>query len=273
MLHATAERDGEGQAVGIVLTFDDVTALLSAQRTAAWSDVARRIAHEIKNPLTPIYLAAERIRRKYVAVHADDTTLVRYLDTITRHVTDIGHMVDAFANFARLPAPKLARVDLATIERDAVFSLQCAQPEWAWQLHIPNTALWCMADSTQMTQVCTNILKNAGESLHTRPDPQSVGTITVILAALTDALQLRIMDNGNGFPPELLGRLTEPYVTTRAKGTGLGLAIVKKIVEDHQGTLALANRTDGVQGAVVTITLPMLGENASLALAAVPCSL
>ncbi len=244
---------------GYIITFDDITELQKAQRSAAWSDVARRIAHEIKNPLTPIQLAAERLKRKYFKeITTEPETFARYTDTITRHVADIGRMVEEFVQFARMPAPHMSKENLVTLLEDAIFTQSCATPTLSLSFTTDSSSVLLKCDRGQITQVLTNLLKNAGESIDARIKNQSepVGAISIKLLQETRQITLEIRDNGLGFPAELMDRLTEPYITTRPKGTGLGLAIVKKVLDDHNARLVLSNILDkngAVSGACVTI--------------------
>jgi two-component system nitrogen regulation sensor histidine kinase NtrY len=241
----SAER-GEGAVRGYVVTFDDVTELLSAQRKAAWADVARRIAHEIKNPLTPIQLSAERLKRKYLKeIDSDPETFAICTDTIIRHVGDIGRMVDEFSSFARMPAPVLRPVDLGELLRQAAFLQRTTTPDIDIELSLPPAPLRILCDSRQVTQALVNILKNAAESIQSRDGDASRGRIRFKASAEGRDVTVAIEDNGRGLPHEGRERLTEPYVTTRIKGTGLGLAIVKKIMEDHHGELVLEDGADG----------------------------
>lgn len=232
-------------AAGLVLTFDDITRLVAAQRNAAWKDVARRIAHEIKNPLTPIQLSAERLRRKYRKEIASDLdTFDRCTDTIIRQVGDIGRMVDEFSAFARMPAPRFAPANLTEMLRQAVFAQRFQDAEIEVRLDEPGGAdVWVTCDERMIGQALTNILKNAGEAVGARrlADPALPGRIVVTLVSATEDLCVTIEDNGVGLPAKDRDRLTEPYVTTREKGTGLGLAIVKRIMEDHGGGLTLTD--------------------------------
>jgi two-component system nitrogen regulation sensor histidine kinase NtrY len=235
---------------GYIITFDDITELLVAQRSAAWSDVARRVAHEIKNPLTPITLAAERLRKKYLPqITTDAESYVRYVDTISKHVGDIGKIVEEFVTFARMPAPVIKREDIAALIRKAVFSEQTAHGEIAYQLSLDESPQYVLCDEQQISRAILNLLKNAAEAFEAREGHK--GVIMVECHAEGGHCRLRIMDNGPGFPPDKMHRLLEPYMTTRAKGTGLGLAIVKKIIDDHKAQLALENLPEG--GACVTI--------------------
>jgi two-component system nitrogen regulation sensor histidine kinase NtrY len=240
----------------LVLTFDDITRLMAAQRNAAWKDVARRIAHEIKNPLTPIQLSAERLRRKYrKEITSDLETFDRCTDTIIRQVGDIGRMVDEFSAFARMPAPRFAALDATELLRQAVFAQRVASPEIDVQLEDPPAGVELMGDARMIGQALANILKNAAEAISARPlatTPQPKGRILARLLVEPGAIAFSVADNGVGLPTRDRERLTEPYVTTREKGTGLGLAIVKRIMEEHSGDLLLADAPQG-PGAQVTL--------------------
>jgi len=245
LLRIAAER-GESEVKGYVVTFDDVTELLSAQRKAAWADVARRIAHEIKNPLTPIQLSAERLKRKYLReIDNDPETFVTCTDTIIRHVGDIGRMVDEFSSFARMPAPVIRPVDLSELLRQAAFLQRTSTPDIAVELSLPALPLSVKCDSRQVSQALVNILKNAAESIQSREAGAPAGRIRISARLDGRDAIVAIADNGRGLPQDGRERLTEPYVTTRAKGTGLGLAIVKKIMEDHRGELVLDDAEGG----------------------------
>jgi two-component system nitrogen regulation sensor histidine kinase NtrY len=261
---------GAGHAAeSLVLTFDDITRLMAAQRNAAWKDVARRIAHEIKNPLTPIQLSAERIRRKYRKdITSDLETFDRCTDTIIRQVGDIGRMVDEFSSFARMPAPRFAPADLAEMLRQAVFAQRFVDAETEVLLEEPGDAVWASCDARMVGQALTNILKNAGEAVGARRlvSPEPPGRIVARLVSDDDALCIIVDDNGVGLPARDRDRLTEPYVTTREKGTGLGLAIVKRIMEDHEGELVLTDAPEA-PGARVILKFP---TTARLAAAAAP---
>ncbi|WP_245580130.1 sensor histidine kinase NtrY-like [Niveispirillum irakense] len=251
-----------GEIKGFVVTFDDVSELLSAQRKAAWADVARRIAHEIKNPLTPIQLSAERLRRKYLKeITSDPETFRAMTDTIVRHVDDIGRMVDEFSAFARMPQPVMKPTAMQDLCRQAVVLQASAYPAIKFDTDLPSDPLLVTCDSRQIGQALTNLLKNAGEAIEGRLEDTPAGAekvpghITARIKVEDDHVRLTVEDNGKGLPTtEERDRLTEPYVTTRAKGTGLGLAIVKKIMEDHGGALLLEDRPGG--GARVTLLLP-----------------
>ncbi|MDO1558767.1 PAS domain-containing sensor histidine kinase [Brevundimonas sp. 2R-24] len=238
-----------------VLTFDDITRLVSAQRNAAWRDVARRIAHEIKNPLTPIQLSAERLRRKYRERLAEDVeTFDRCTETIIRQVGDIGRMVDEFSSFARMPTPKFAREDGAELLRQAVFAQRVAAPDYPVDLaDLPDDGAF-VADGRMVAQALTNVLKNAGEALAGKPGGEG-GRLRAELIADDRQLTFVIEDDGPGLPAKDRERLTEPYVTTRERGTGLGLAIVKRICEDHGGELTLGD-AQTLSGARVALIFP-----------------
>lgn len=269
-----AEREGvsapsaeEGRA-GFVVTFDDISALVSAQRTAAWADVARRIAHEIKNPLTPIQLSAERLRRKYShEIVTDPEIFERCTETIIRQVREIGRMIDEFSSFARMPAPVLRQENLNEIARQAVFQQQLTAPAISISLVHPEQPLRIYCDRAQISQALVNIIKNATEAIETRKQMDGVeGNIEVrITVDKADRILLSVLDNGCGLPREIRRRLTEPYVTTREKGTGLGLAIVRKIAEDHGARISIQDLAEsqyaqnpgfGDTGAVVQIIFP-----------------
>ena len=246
----------DGETIGFVVTFDDITELVSAQRKAAWADVARRIAHEIKNPLTPIQLSAERLKRKYLKeIQSDPETYVNLIETIVRQVGDIGRMVDEFSSFARMPAPQMKPDDLADICRQALFLQRTGSPDLDFVSRIPGHKIPIICDGRLIGQALTNLLKNAIEAVQGREDPDAVkGRIVLSLSQVEGQTVVEVSDNGKGLPKENRERLTEPYVTTRAKGTGLGLAIVKKIMEDHGGDLYLEDSLEG--GAKVSLIFP-----------------
>jgi two-component system nitrogen regulation sensor histidine kinase NtrY len=243
---------------GLVLTFDDITRLVAAQRNAAWKDVARRIAHEIKNPLTPILLSAERLRRKYRSeVTGDLETFDRCTDTIIRQVGDIRSMVDEFSAFARLPAPKFAHTDAAELLRQAVFAQRVADPGTQIEIVGPTGEVGLLCDARMIGQALTNLLKNAGEAIAARRGADAhAGHITARLVVEGNSAAFEIEDNGVGLPAKDRDRLTEPYVTTREKGTGLGLAIVERVMEEHGGELLLADAAHP-PGARVMLRLPL----------------
>ncbi len=242
----TTERE-DGAVKGYVATFDDITELLSAQRIAAWADVARRLAHEIKNPLTPIQLSAERLKRKYLKqISEDSDAFTTCTDTIVRHVGDIGRMIDEFSAFARMPTATMKMEDLSEVVRHSVFLQRVAHAGITFEVKLPAepVSLWC--DARQLRQALTNLLQNAIDSIDGREgESLPAGYISAIVDMSATTATLTIEDNGKGFPQVGRERLTEPYVTTRTKGTGLGLAIVKKIMEDHHGTLTLDDRPGG----------------------------
>ena len=236
-------------ADGSVLTFDDITDQLSDQRRAAWSDIARRIAHEIKNPLTPIQLAAERLQRRYGSeIASDPETFNRLTDTIVRQVGDLRRMVDEFSNFARMPKPVFREENVHDIARAALFLHEVAHPGISFSLDPPSGDIALVCDRRQLGQALTNVVKNAVEAIETRRNrgDQNADGDRVDLSIRRDAEQLvmELTDTGTGLPQDR-ERLTEPYMTTRVRGTGLGLAIVKKIVEEHFGEIAFLDRAGG----------------------------
>ncbi len=263
--------DGTGNIAGAIATFDDVTRLVSAQRMAAWGDVARRIAHEIKNPLTPIQLSAERLQRKYKKTIDDDKVFAQCTDTIIRHVGDIGRMVDEFSSFARMPQPVMRDEDVEDIAKQALFLHEVAHNHvtFSYDTEIQGPInLHC--DRRLVAQATTNLLKNAIESIDGKREeggfgPDETGHIAVSIVKQDGWIDLRVADNGKGLPEAERHKLTEPYVTTRSKGTGLGLAIVKKIMEDHRGEILLEDNFDPPapgetaprpNGAIVTLRFP-----------------
>ncbi len=253
-----------GDKTGYVITFDDITDLVSAQRTAAWADVARRIAHEIKNPLTPIQLSAERLKRKYAGeVSSDPEVFAQCTDTIIRQVGDIGRMVDEFSSFARMPSPVFRREVAQELLRHAVFLQRVAQPQIAFEVTAPTDPVHFECDGRQVSQALTNVLKNALEAVNARITlgDTVTGRVAIDVQVKNNRVVLTIRDNGVGLPPEHRHRLTEPYVTTRVKGTGLGLAIVRKILEDHGGELTLDDAFDEttgeIAGALVRMQFPL----------------
>ena len=250
---------GGGRTDGFVVTFDDITELQSAQRKAAWADVARRIAHEIKNPLTPIQLSAERLKRRFAReITSDPETFAQCADTIIRHVGDIGRMVDEFSAFARMPQPQISREDIGRIAREALVLQKTARPKLAWTTEIPERGPLARCDRRLLRQALTNLLQNAADSIAMRPEGLDGGAITLAVRRAGGDVLISVADNGVGLPVEDRARLTEPYVTHKPKGTGLGLAIVKKIMEDHGGRLLLDDRADG-PGAIATLALPLSG--------------
>jgi two-component system nitrogen regulation sensor histidine kinase NtrY len=235
---------------GYVVTLDDITELVTAQRTSAWADVARRIAHEIKNPLTPIQLSAERLRRKYAAMIQDDGGIFKQCtDTIVRQVDDIKRMVDEFSRFARMPKPVMTQEDVADAVRQVVFLQRVGSPDIDIDLEIAEDPMPARFDRRLISQALTNIIKNATEAIAAvPPDTLGRGHIRVWAAREGEDIVIDVVDNGIGLPKENRSRLLEPYVTTREKGTGLGLAIVGRILEDHGGRIELADAADKIPG-------------------------
>ena len=252
-----------GRLEGYVVAFDDVTELVSAQRMAAWGDVARRIAHEIKNPLTPIQLSAERIKRKFRSQVQEPEDLEQYTDVIIRQTNDLRRIVDEFSKFARMPEPDRREGDLVELVRAAVMLQENGQPGVRFVTSLPKLPAMLEFDGTMIGQALTNLIKNAGEAtegLIEKGAPEGYQPeIRVEMVVNEDEAEIRILDNGTGLPPDR-ARLFEPYVTTREKGTGLGLPIVKKIIEEHGGTLSLQDAPlfDGNAhaGAMAVIHLP-----------------
>ena len=258
----TSEAGGRG----FVVTLDDITDLVAAQRSSAWADVARRIAHEIKNPLTPIQLSAERLKRRYGKRVEDDRKVFdQCIDTIIRQVGDIERMVNEFSSFARMPKPQLARADVVDALREAVFLQSVAKPDIQFRSHLPEEPILGRFDHRLLLQAFTNIVKNATEAVEAVPAEArggAKGTIDVAVEPHGDTVTVSVIDDGIGLPSENRGRLLEPYVTTREKGTGLGLAIVRKILEDHGGRIDLFDApavASGGRGAMVRLTLPAAG--------------
>ena len=249
-----------GRPDGYVVTFDDITELQSAQRKAAWADVARRIAHEIKNPLTPIQLSAERLKRRFTKeIKSDPETFAQCADTIVRHVGDIGRMVDEFSAFARMPQPVLKVEDIGRVAREALVLQRSARPEIEWVTEIPERGPTGLCDRRLLGQALTNLLQNAADAvvMRRRDQGEPAGRIALTVSERDGTAVIAVQDDGIGLPQEDRSRLTEPYVTHKPKGTGLGLAIVKKIMEDHHGDLSLDDRADG-PGAIATLALPMI---------------
>ena len=261
-----ATMNEEERLKGYVVAFDDITDLASAQRSAAWGDVARRIAHEIKNPLTPIQLSAERIIRKFSPLLDDDAEeLQQMVKVITRQTDDIRRIVDEFSKFARMPELKRKNEDLCALVSSIITLQRAGQPTVSINFSIPDNPIVLSIDATLINQAITNILKNAGEAIETRKSKharlKAEGIINVQIKENAEIIEIKISDNGIGLPQDR-SRLFEPYVTTREKGTGLGLAIVKKIVEEHGGVLRLEDsapfENGNIIGALVSIDLPKL---------------
>ena len=252
-----------------IITLDDITELVSAQRTSAWGDVARRIAHEIKNPLTPIQLSAERIRRKFGKVITEDKVVFdQCTDTIVRQVDDIRRMVDEFSRFARMPKPVMEGEDAADTVRQAVFLMKVAHPDLDIETDIKQDPLQAQFDRRLISQAVTNIVKNAAEAIEqVPPEELGKGRIDVIAARENDDIVIDVIDNGIGLPKVARARLLEPYVTTRAKGTGLGLAIVGRVLEDHGGRIELKDASDfrpGQRGAWMRLRFAVSGHAAKV---------
>jgi two-component system nitrogen regulation sensor histidine kinase NtrY len=251
-----------------IITLDDITELVSAQRTSAWGDVARRIAHEIKNPLTPIQLSAERIRRKFGKVITEDKAIFEQCtDTIVRQVDDIRRMVDEFSRFARMPKPVIEGEDVADTVRQAVFLMKVGHPDLDIETDIKQDPLRAQFDRRLISQALTNIIKNATEAIEQVPlEELGRGRIDVVAARENDDIVIDVVDNGIGLPKVARARLLEPYVTTRAKGTGLGLAIVGRVLEDHGGRLELKDASDfrpGQRGAWMRLRFALSGQAAN----------
>ncbi len=260
----TSEQSSESDH-GYVVTLDDITELVAAQRTSAWADIARRIAHEIKNPLTPIQLSAERIRRKYGKLIGEDRSVFdQCTDTIIRQVDDIRRMVDEFSRFARMPKPVIAAEDVADTVRQAVFLMRVGHAEIDIDADVAEDPMPARFDRRLMSQALTNLIKNAAEAIAAVPSAElGKGSIKVFAARDRGDIVIDVIDNGIGLPKENRSRLLEPYVTTREKGTGLGLAIVGRIVEDHGGSIELrdaADRIAGQRGAWVRVRFAAAGH-------------
>ncbi len=256
-IRVTSEASVAG-AQNFVVTLDDITELVSAQRTSAWADVARRIAHEIKNPLTPIQLSAERLKRKYGRVITQDRDIFdQCTDTIVRQVEDIKRMVDEFSSFARMPKPRLQEDDLSACIRQVLFLMRVGHPEVAMAEHLPEAVVMARFDRRLLSQALTNIVKNATEGIAAAQERGEAPQIDVSLTVdAADMVSIDVVDNGRGFPQESRQKLLEPYVTTRSEGTGLGLPIVAKILEDHGGGIELLDAPGG-QGARVRLWFPL----------------
>ena len=261
LVRIAVEPEGAGDT-GAVLTFDDITELQSAQRKAAWADVARRIAHEIKNPLTPIQLSAERLKKKYLKqISEDPDTFSQCTDTIIHHVGDIGRMVNEFSAFARMPEPVMKQGNLATLVRETIVLQKHAHPGIKFEVTDEGGTFNTEFDAQQIRQALTNIIQNSIDSLSSSDRQGRISVVTGRRPS-SNEVYIAVSDNGPGFlKNEDLSRLTEPYVTHKEKGTGLGLAIVKKIMDDHHGRLILGapewlTGVEGYEGAIVVLTLP-----------------
>jgi len=264
-VRVTSEQSADSDR-GYVITLDDITDLVAAQRTSAWADVARRIAHEIKNPLTPIQLSAERLRRKYGKVIASEDRVVfdQCTETIVRQVDDIKGMVDEFSRFARMPKPVITAEDVADTVRQVVFLMRVGHADIDIDVEIAEEPMPASFDRRLISQALTNIIKNASEAIAAVPtDELTKGSIRVFSAREGNDIVIDVVDNGIGLPKEKRSQLLEPYVTTREKGTGLGLAIVGRIIEEHGGVIELhdaADRISGQRGAWVRIRFSADGK-------------
>jgi two-component system nitrogen regulation sensor histidine kinase NtrY len=264
-VRVTSEQSAEH---GYVVTLDDITDLVAAQRTSAWADIARRIAHEIKNPLTPIQLSAERLRRKYGKMIGEDRAVFdQCTDTIVRQVDDIKRMVDEFSRFARMPKPVMETDDIADTVRQTAFLMRVGNAEIDIEVEIAEDPMPARFDRRLISQALTNLIKNATEAIAAVPEAElGKGVIRVFAAREGDDIIIDVVDNGIGLPKEHRSRLLEPYVTTREKGTGLGLAIVGRIVEEHGGTIELSDAADkmpGQRGAWVRVRFAAAGHVAA----------
>ena len=252
LLVRMSTRRGEDETPeGYVVAFDDVTDLVSAQRLAAWGDVARRIAHEIKNPLTPIQLSAERIKRKFAAKLGDEGDDLRQMtEVIVRQTNDLRRIVDEFSRFARMPEPDRITNDLAVLLRDAVTLQKAGQPGVRFVTDIPEASVLVEVDATMIGQALTNIIKNAGEAIETYREKNEglevSPEIRIRLALLGNHARITVADNGIGLPEDR-ARLFEPYVTTRAKGTGLGLSVAHNLIDDVGGNISVRNTEHGAR--------------------------
>lgn len=257
------EESSEDQDYGYVITFDDITELVSAERNSAWSDIARRIAHEIKNPLTPIQLSAERIRRKYGDKITEDRDVFdKCTDTIIRQVGDIGRMVDEFSSFARLPTPTMEFQDIRDVVKEAVFLFQVSESNIEIKVNVPKESVIAYFDRRLINQAVTNLVKNASEAIETAKENgiDVKGEIETCVHITNETIYIDVIDNGCGLPKNNRNRLTEPYMTTRAKGTGLGLAIVQRITEQHGGAIRLADAPITAKrkhGAKISLVIPL----------------
>ena len=266
-VRVTSEQGADSEH-GYVITIDDITELVVAQRTSAWADIARRIAHEIKNPLTPIQLSAERLRRKYgKTVAEDDGVFDQCTTTIVRQVEDIKRMVDEFSRFARMPKAVMADEDVADTVRQVVFLLRVAHPNIDFEVELPEENMPARLDRRLISQALTNIVKNATEAIGAVP-PTVLGRGRIVVSVKRDGkdIVVDVIDNGIGLPKENRQRLLEPYVTTREKGTGLGLAIVGRILEEHGGRIELHDASEkipGARGAWMQLRFAAVNESAA----------
>ncbi|KJZ20984.1 sensor histidine kinase NtrY-like [Loktanella sp. S4079] len=269
LVRMSPRRNADGALEGYVVAFDDVTDLVSAQRMAAWGDVARRIAHEIKNPLTPIQLSAERIKRKFARLLGEEAeNLEQMTDVIVRQTNDLRRIVDDFSKFARMPEPEMAVVDLTKLVADVVALQTAGQPDVLVSATLPDVSVLADIDGTMISQALMNLVKNAAEATETYKEKHNAAgyqaQVRVTMEQADGHAQITVSDNGIGLPEDR-ARLFEPYVTTRDKGTGLGLPIVKKIIEEHNGSLTLADAEifEGQDhaGACAIIQLPLMAAD------------
>lgn len=259
-LHFQVRVAPEHDGVGAVITFHDTTRLVLGQRQAAWRDVARRIAHEIRNPLTPIQLSAERLRRRFSSqITQDRETFEKCTDTITRQVADIGRMVEEFSGFARMPKPTFGEFNIVDMVQSVAFAQRMATPAIAVSVNAPAHPIVTLGDERMLAQAVTNIVKNAAEAVERELEGGGVkfGAVTIDIFEDGDEVQVTVRDNGPGFPVQDRDRFLEPYVTTRKNGVGLGLAIVTRIVEDHGGRIWLGDNDLAPKGARVDIRMPV----------------
>ena len=262
VVQVTTERTSEDEH-GVVVTFDDISELVTAQRNSAWADIAQRIAHEIKNPLTPIQLAAERLKRKYgKEITSSPEVFDKCTETIIRQVGDIRGMVDEFSSFARMPSAVLEKIDIVTVAKDALVLQKASYEHVTFETDIVDDRIDIPIDRRLVTQAVTNLVKNAIEAIEARQEVEKLPPARIIVALRKTAsdVVLSVSDNGKGLPKENRGRLTEPYMTTRAKGTGLGLAIVKRIMQDHHGNITLNDApksSDEGAGAQINLVFPL----------------
>jgi two-component system, NtrC family, nitrogen regulation sensor histidine kinase NtrY len=260
VMHLQVRAAPEYDGAGAVITFHDTTRLVLGQRQAAWRDVARRIAHEIRNPLTPIQLSAERLRRRFSGqITHDRETFERCTDTITRQVADIGRMVEEFSGFARMPKPTFGSFNIVDMVQSVAFSQRMATPAITVNVNAPSTQITMLGDERMLAQALTNVVKNAAEAVERQIEEggAKAGSVTIDLYEEEGEVQVTVRDNGPGFPVEDRDRLLEPYVTTRKTGVGLGLAIVTRIVEDHGGRIWLGDNDLSPNGARVDIRMPV----------------
>ena len=259
-VRVSPEMDVEADTAGAVITFHDTTRLVLGQRQAAWRDVARRIAHEIRNPLTPIQLAAERLKRRFAnQITTDRETFERCTDTITRQVADIGRMVEEFSGFARMPKPTFGSFNLVDMVESVAFSQRMTTPQISVTVTAPPHYVETLGDERMLAQALTNIVKNAAEAVERQIETTGAGkgAVSIDVFVDEDEVQVTVRDNGVGFPAEDRERLLEPYVTTRKNGVGLGLAIVNRIVEDHGGRIWLGDNEMAPNGARIDIRMPL----------------